>query len=239
MAEFKIKSMSLVNPPLRVGGPNKYIIKGNGFKPGIAAAQWQGRNITPAVTSCRFIDSSTLEIEIYFDKIDANREHPINIVNGDGHQAIVKIRVGAVEDAKIGPQFYGDGPILELPPDIDGSYINLEVVTGLLREGTNVNAKDEGGMTLLHFAILLEETDVAEMLIARSADVNAKNNDGETPLHYIALSGDDFVDTAELLIAGGADVNVKDNNGETPLYQADTRGFKAIAELLKKHGAKE
>ncbi|HUS72384.1 MAG TPA: ankyrin repeat domain-containing protein [Sedimentisphaerales bacterium] len=46
-------------------------------------------------------------------------------------------------------------------------------------------------------------------------------------------------DFVELLIAKGVDVNAKNNRGQTPLDIAVKRGHTEIAELLRKHGAKE
>jgi ankyrin repeat protein len=43
----------------------------------------------------------------------------------------------------------------------------------------------------------------------------------------------------ELLTAKGADINSKDNKDKTALSLAKEQGHNEIAELLRKHGAKE
>ena len=65
-------------------------------------------------------------------------------------------------------------------------------------------------------------------------DVNVNNDYGMTPLHF----GYDE-DTAALHIAKGADVNAKDNKGRTPLAVALAEGHGDVADLLRRHGAKE
>jgi ankyrin repeat protein len=44
---------------------------------------------------------------------------------------------------------------------------------------------------------------------------------------------------AELLIAAGADINAEDNEDHTPLWYAKKKHRMEMAELLRKHGAKE
>ncbi len=51
---------------------------------------------------------------------------------------------------------------------------NLDKVRNSLKEGTNVDARDEGGRTLLHYAASAGQMDVVEFLIGRGADVDAR-----------------------------------------------------------------
>ena len=134
---------------------------------------------------------------------------------------------------------------------------NIEAVKQHLAAGTDVNAKDENGVTPLHQAAFYGQKEVVELLIAKGADVNAKEEDGWTPLHDAATkeiaellidngadvnANEDYgwtplhlgvpKEVGEILIANGADVNVKDDDGETPLHSAAREGHKEIAELL-------
>ena len=104
---------------------------------------------------------------------------------------------------------------------------NIEAVKQHLAAGTDVNAKDEDGYTLIHAVAGGGDKEIAELLIANGADVNAKRNDGETPLHRAVQEG--HKEIVELLIDKGADVNAKGRAGHTPLIYT---GTKEIAELL-------
>ena len=76
------------------------------------------------------------------------------------------------------------------PPDISikdaAEEGNIEAVKQHLAAGTNVNAKDELGMTPLHRASISGHKEVAELLIDKGADVNAIPESGlfGTPLDY-------------------------------------------------------
>ena len=61
---------------------------------------------------------------------------------------------------------------------------NIEAVNQYLAAGTDVNAKDDGGVTALQLAAFGGHKEVAELLIAEGADVNAKAGDGSTPLDW-------------------------------------------------------
>lgn len=108
---------------------------------------------------------------------------------------------------------------------------DTEQVKLLIAEGTDINARDERGMTPLHKAAENGRKEVAELLIAKGADVDVKEDKyGATPLNC-AIWGKDK-DVAELLIANGANVNSKGHYGWTPLHDAAWHGAKHVAELL-------
>jgi hypothetical protein len=83
-----------------------------------------------------------------------------------------------------------------------------------------VNNEMSHGWTPLHVAVLFDQSDVIEVLLANKADVNVKEGvDGQTPLHK-AVDYGDKKRTIELLVNHGAEINAKDDNGKTPLDTA-------------------
>ena len=70
---------------------------------------------------------------------------------------------------------------------------NIEVVKQHLAAGTDVNAKNDSGVTPLHRAAYYGHKEIVVLLIAKGADVNVKNDVGYTPLDG------NHPDTADLL----------------------------------------
>ncbi|CAA0372001.1 putative ankyrin repeat-containing domain-containing protein [Arabidopsis thaliana] len=52
----------------------------------------------------------------------------------------------------------------------------------LLKEGVDANYRDKQGMSVLHLAVLFNQTDIALMLMDHGASLEYKNAQGETPL---------------------------------------------------------
>jgi ankyrin repeat protein len=101
-----------------------------------------------------------------------------------------------------------------------------------------ISAQDADGSSPLHCATWKGHLNVVELLVSLGADVNARNqNDhwGTTPLHAAAHANQRAI--AELLIAHGADLHATNLNGRTPLAETEFHKAKAVANLLKQHGA--
>jgi len=114
---------------------------------------------------------------------------------------------------------------------------DLTQVQNLLEQGTDVNAKDDNGVTALMMASVMGHVEVVKRLLDKGADVSAKDNDGVTALTGTSFEG--HFDVAKLLVEKGADVNIKSKDGDTALMAGSAKGHTKIVELLKAHGAKE
>ncbi len=75
----------------------------------------------------------------------------------------------------------GKTPLILATRVLDYSSVSL-----LLQfENTEVNAQDQFGRTALHYACILGQIDIADLLLGRHADANIKDSRGYTPLHYL------------------------------------------------------
>ncbi len=79
---------------------------------------------------------------------------------------------------------------------------DLKTVEKAIKKGTDVNAKDKDGFTVLMKAAANGYKDICELLISKGADVNAKNKDGRTALDLAKEKNNKAI--AELLISKGA-----------------------------------
>ena len=70
-----------------------------------------------------------------------------------------------------------------------------------MADGADVNTKDVGGVTPLHYATSLGHKEVAEPLITKGADVNAKDAFGRTLLDLAIQLGQ--TEIADLLCKPG------------------------------------
>jgi len=143
-------------------------------------------------------------------------------VNAKDHQGQTPLRLAIFKEDS------GEMAKLLLNNGADGNILSLS------------DKWSQWGETILFQVMSRSWNDVAELMIEKGVNVNAKNpGDGRTALHAAGLTGSK--EMVELLIAKGADINAKDNIGigHTPLDIAVEKGHKEIADLLRKHGAKE
>jgi len=112
---------------------------------------------------------------------------------------------------------------------------HINVVTLLLKKGTDLETKDSSGMTPLSWAADHGYEAIVKLLVEKGADIESKNNYNWTPLAYAAVHGHEAV--VRLLVEKGANLESKDSYGQTPLSRAAQNGYRAIVKLLVGKGA--
>jgi len=112
-----------------------------------------------------------------------------------------------------------------------------EAIRALLQRKADVNAPQVDGTTALHWAVRMDDLELADMLIRAGATVTAANLQGVTALQLAALNG-----TAAMLgtlIEAGADPNAPHTRyNDTALMLAARTGKTDALEVLLEAGAR-
>lgn len=112
---------------------------------------------------------------------------------------------------------------------------DTEVVTGLLKAGTPVEARDARGFSPLILAAYHGHTDTVRALLAAGADACAGDNRGNTALMGAAFKG--YADIVGLLNPQPCSVDQANRFGQTALMFASLFGRTEVVEQLRKQGA--
>ena len=126
----------------------------------------------------------------------------------------------------------------------------------LIAQGADINRNNYRNHTLLHFAVINNKKEIAELLLSHKLNVNAKDDYGNTPLHFVAELNKktyldmgyyflvnnqlDFdnrsenirLDIVKLLFENGAIVDIRNDDYNTPLHLAARANNQDIAEYL-------
>ena len=114
---------------------------------------------------------------------------------------------------------------------------NKEAVRSLLARKADVNAPQVDGTTALHWAVLADDLETADLLIRAGAKVSAANREGAMPMQLAATNGNAAM--IEKLIKAGADPNaLLTKYGDTPLMMAARTGKTDSIKVLLDNGAK-
>ncbi|MGH8895167.1 MAG: ankyrin repeat domain-containing protein, partial [Actinomycetes bacterium] len=118
----------------------------------------------------------------------------------------------------------------------------LELLELTLRHGADVSSLDSFNGTGLIRAAERGHADIVGRLLQTGIEVDHVNNLGWTALHEAVILGDGsrrYVRVVRLLVDAGADVNKPSRrDGVRPLQHAQSRGFTAVARVLREAGAR-
>ena len=106
---------------------------------------------------------------------------------------------------------------------------NIRALRDYLETG-DVNIVNERGMSLLHYAIVFNNTEMFDLLIDNYINVNIQDNHGDTPAHICVVNNK--LGFLKSLIRHKADLSLRNNDGETPLFKACTLGRESMVYLL-------
>lgn len=94
----------------------------------------------------------------------------------------------------------------------------------------DVNALNERGMSLLHYAVIFNNQEIFNLLLDHYININICDSHGDTALHYCVINN--RVGFLKSLIRHNAIINIKNNEGQTPLYKACALGRENLVDLL-------
>jgi ankyrin repeat protein len=107
----------------------------------------------------------------------------------------------------------------------------MKIISLLLENGANVNAKDSVNRSVLHYTAIKRNYDCIKVLLDHGADINAVCDSGKTVLHE-AFEETYYlpdVEVIQLLLSRGVDANKRDKEQKTALdYAVRRRGSENI-----------
>lgn len=114
---------------------------------------------------------------------------------------------------------------------------DIDRITELVQQGTDVNTAQGDGMTALHWAAENGSRPIADILIVAGANLQAATRiGGYTPLHLASRNG--AADVVDALIEAGSDVMAETTTGAvTPLHFAAASGDVNVIDQLVEAGA--
>ena len=105
-----------------------------------------------------------------------------------------------------------------------------EIALLLMKNGADINFKDDFGWTAVHFACFKGNYDILIYLISMDANLNLKDQMGRTPIQVASSEGHKKIIIPLILL--GANIDEQDDLGNSPLHNAITSGHVEIVQLL-------
>ncbi|KAJ5980250.1 hypothetical protein N7481_007548, partial [Penicillium waksmanii] len=125
--------------------------------------------------------------------------------------------------------------------------LNASVVTKLLNQGANIEARTSQGYTPLQCAAINGNKTIFNLLLERGAKIDIETAKGETILHLTPPANQNCLDILKAALSEGLDVKATSSQGWTPLHKTVYTGTGSLdvsddktvdyIELLLKYGS--
>ena len=176
-----------------------------------------------------------LDAGVPVDTRDARRRTALLAATHANHIDVARLLIqrGADVNAKDEMQ---DSPFLYA-----GAEGRLEILRLTLGAGADLKSTNRYGGTALIPAAHHGHVETVRELLKTGIDVDHVNRLGWTALLEAIILGDGgaaHTEIVRLLVAHGAKLQLADANGVTPLAHAEQRGQRAIADILRRAGAR-
>ena len=185
------------------------------------------------------------EVPTYIIKKLIDSEADVNAIDYDGNtpmhaaaqiaasKAILQLLIDAKADInainhKKHTPIYG---VLQSYCEVDKK---IDLLQFMLKNGADINVRDNKGNTILHIAVdLLTQKDIEkilQVLLNNNSDIECLNYIGDTPLSR-AVRLNNF-NATKFLVEKNAKIEVKDYDGKSPIRLAVSSRFNETAEYL-------
>ncbi len=176
-----------------------------------------------------------LDAGVPVDTRDARRRTALLAATHANHIDVARLLIerGADVNAKDEMQ---DSPFL-----FAGAEGRLEILRLTLGAGADLKSTNRYGGTALIPAAHHGHVETVRELLKTGVDIDHVNRLGWTALLEAIILGDGgaaHTEIVRLLVAQGAKLQLADANGVTPLAHAEQRGQRAIADILRRAGAR-
>jgi ankyrin repeat protein len=106
----------------------------------------------------------------------------------------------------------------------------LDLVATMLKNGEDVNTRDESERSLLLIASHTNDIRMAKLLVSHGADVNQQDDMKDSPFLYAGASG--YVELVQLFLGNGARFDIFNRYNGTALIPACERGYIDVERIL-------
>ncbi|MBL8350306.1 MAG: ankyrin repeat domain-containing protein [Burkholderiaceae bacterium] len=173
-------------------------------------------------------------------------ETPVDSRDGRGRTALLAAtQANRIEAAHLliqrGADVNARDDIQDTPFLYAGAQGRLQILRLTLAAGADLKSTNRYGGTALIPAAHHGHVETVRELLKTGIDIDHVNRLGWTALLEAILLGDGgaaHTEIVRLLVAHGANLQLADAQGVTPLAHAQARGQRAIAEILRRAGAK-